>query len=158
MPNTPSRRAHRRLRAVLSLVLVAVAIGALVDSPRAGVAVSGGRTLPRGLFYSTLTWDPSGDRLLLFGGADGTVDSNELWVYAPNSDAWTRVIPAGTPPPGRQTHMAAWDGKRQRLLVFGGSEGSQTFADLLSYDPAANRWTRLEPQGERPSARALAGC
>jgi N-acetylneuraminic acid mutarotase len=86
----------------------------------------------------------------MFGGyRDGPLD--DLWAYRPGQNAWARLEPQGVRPPARDRHSAVWDDATGRMLVFGGT-GLDPLADLWSYDPAAtNRWTEVQPAGERPT-------
>jgi N-acetylneuraminic acid mutarotase len=62
-----------------------------------------------------------GDRVLLFGGYDGTYD-DETWVYDLSANTWTNLAPALAPSPRFQHAMASLDGGR--VLGFGGWDGN----------------------------------
>src|SRR5439155_9329930 len=73
---------------------------------------------------------------------------NDAWdLTLGASPTWTQLAPAGTAPPPRELAGAVYDGTRQRMIVFGGSDMADTWA--LSLDgPAA--WSELAPAGGPP--------
>jgi N-acetylneuraminic acid mutarotase len=109
-----------------------------------------GASVPR-LSAHSLVWDAAGDQLLIFGGY-GADRSDGLWAYHPADNRIERVDTVGPAPAGRGYHSAVWTG--DQMLLFGGVGGRfDFFDDLWSYDPRANSWTRLRPEGLRPTAR-----
>jgi hypothetical protein len=72
-----------------------------------------------------MAYDARVGRVVLFGGRDGTgpgarlLDDTWLW----DGSAWMRDAPA-LDPPGRAYHAMAFDGSRQRMVLFGGQTGS----------------------------------
>jgi N-acetylneuraminic acid mutarotase len=75
--------------------------------------------------------------------------ANDLWRFDPSTSSWTRLSPAGTPPPGISGQTAvAIDGK---MYVFGGFDQSFGYNGLWAYDPSAGpqgTWTHLSPTGD----------
>jgi hypothetical protein len=74
-------------------------------------------------FRGNLLYDPPRDRFLyLFCSPfPGGGYSNEVWeLRLSPAPAWRRLSPAGDPPAARAGAMCAYDGVRDRLLVFGG--------------------------------------
>jgi len=71
--------------------------------------------------------------------------------------AWKRISYVGTGPPRRVGHSAVWDTQNDRMLVFGGQgyigPALGYLSELWSYDPRANRWTQLNPDGAALAAR-----
>jgi N-acetylneuraminic acid mutarotase len=109
-----------------------------------------GGPVPR-LSAHSLVWDEAGDQLLIFGGY-GADRSDGLWAYHPAENRIERLETNGPAPAGRGYHSAVWTG--DAMLLFGGVGGRfDFFDDLWSYDPRANTWTRLRPEGLRPTAR-----
>lgn len=39
------------------------------------------------------------------------------------------------------------------MIVFGGTSTNTDFEDTWAYDPAANLWTEMKPEGSRPAGR-----
>lgn len=68
----------------------------------------------------------------------------------PRPVAWTQLEADG--PAAREDHTwtAATDGT---AYLFGGRDGRTVFDDLWAYDPAANAWEQLAPEGRTPAAR-----
>jgi hypothetical protein len=114
---------------------------------------SGGGPGPR--YAHTATWDPLAHRMLLFAGWDGTQPYNDVWALevSPPSGAWSLIAAGATPPTPRDDHAAAYDVRRNRLLVFGGYEPvplGETWALSLSGSPL---WTPVSLPPALPSPR-----
>src|SRR5438034_9927579 len=109
--------------------------------------------LPTGLIYHSAIYDPVRDRMIVFGGFAVTARS-EVWALElSGSPAWHQLSPSGTPPPARQQHTAIYDPLRDRMIVFGGTNGSP-LGDVWALDLAdSTSWTQLTPAGAAPSAR-----
>ncbi len=112
----------------------------------------GSRTGARGIY------DPVGDRLIVFGGYSDATDSlmNDVWSLSlAGTPAWTRLLPAGTPPSRRTEAAVVYDPAHRRMIVFGGSD-SQDAYDYATGDVwalslgDAPAWTRLQPAGDPP--------
>jgi hypothetical protein len=118
------------------------------------VTTTGG---PSGRGAASAVYDPDGHRMLLFGGNDNSY-RNDVWALNLPSLTWTQLAPTGTAPAGRWKHVAAYDTRRHRLLVFGGRVASADSADIweldLSTSPPA--WHRLQPTGWAPQMRSEA--
>jgi N-acetylneuraminic acid mutarotase len=113
---------------------------------------------PGGRYYSPIAFAPSVGTFLLLGG-DG---SSETWAYDPESNTWADLMPA-TMPPFRHIYAMAYAASAGKIILFGGGvfpdSGTgdvKLLNDTWSYDPAANTWTKLNPSGAVPSARAFA--
>jgi hypothetical protein len=144
------------------VVLVAVALAFPLASVSAQPVPPGPETwalLDPGLgprHGHTVTYDPIGDRLILFGGdldAMGVVHLNDLWELSLGTDlVWRPLVAQGTPPPPRADHTAIYDAANQRIVIFGGS-GFQLHEDtdvwMLSLG-ATPAWTHLTPPGTLP--------
>jgi N-acetylneuraminic acid mutarotase len=106
-----------------------------------------------------MTYDPVSRRIILFGGTDATGDRDDLWAYDPGTDVWTELKPSGPLPAARAGHSMVYEPTMKRMLVFGGlsSKTNSGLNDLWAYDPAVNTWTRINPPGDTPAARTMAG-
>jgi len=90
----------------------------------------------------------TGSRLLVWGGrlattAPGSVRTlGDGALYDPAADRWTAISADGAPAP-RTGATVVWTGRK--LVVVGGAQdlGGPALAGGGIYDPAANRWTRL---------------
>ncbi len=90
-------------------------------------------TYPSQRYGVEAVYDTSTKQMTLFGGTTATGQVSELWTL-PSADAisgnpiWTKLTPAGTPPPPRGGFVAdpavAFDPVSGRLIVFGGSTPS----------------------------------
>ncbi len=133
--------------------------------PLAWAQVSPSGAPPAARAYMSATLDSLNDRLLIFGGAQ-TVDNegppsgmlSDVWsLNLSGSPAWTALAPTGAAPSARAAAQMTWDGESQRLVVFGGFDGSAMLNDLhqmsLSGSPA---WSTLSATGTPPEGRAVA--
>jgi N-acetylneuraminic acid mutarotase len=69
---------------------------------------------------------------------------------------WTNLDPSGNLPAPRDSRSMDYDSTAAKVLLFGGWGGdSSYFADTWLYDPVANIWTELSPQGDVPAGRAF---
>lgn len=113
---------------------------------------------------ASLVYDPVRDRGLFFGGGypisiPGRPDRflNDVWsLEASDSSAvWRLLDTVGEPPPARNYHAAAYDSRRDRMIVFGGLTASGAVDDTwelaLGGPPT---WRRLAPLGGPPLARS----
>ena len=95
--------------------------------------------------YGTATPAPDGGIVLL--GGQGTREPLAVWHF--NGSAWRMLATVGSGPSGRQWHHAAFDSRRNRYFVLGGSTrtatGMTVLADLWQLDSAMN-WSLL-PSG-----------
>lgn len=72
---------------------------------------------------------PDRRRLLMFGGWNGSADNAFTWALGLDGDAaWARLDPSGAKPRPRDSHVAAFDSARRRMVIFGGWENE---AELL---------------------------
>jgi N-acetylneuraminic acid mutarotase len=102
-------------------------------------------------------WDSINENMLVFGGYDDSVHSDDLWQYNRATETWTQLSPVGGPPTARQGGAAVWEELGSRMLVFGGWTGSASLNDLWEYSPTSNQWTQLTPTGTPPAARWAMG-
>jgi hypothetical protein len=173
------------IAARLAGLVIVLGLSQLVQAQQANMwtplGPAGG--LPGGRFVHSAAYDPTTNRMIIFGGEyqdrNGTY-YNDVWVLA-NADglggapAWTQLAPSGIPPAPRFGSGAVYDPGSNRLIVFGGNivdyPGiTPTCASLLNAGTAndvwiltnANgsggtpAWTQLIPAGAPPSPRRSA--
>jgi hypothetical protein len=113
-----------------------------------------------------MAYDAASNRLMVFGGcAGGCLPTlNDVWVLTNANGAggpaqWMQLFPAGAAPAGRAHPGVVYDAATNRLIVFGGQNGSgfggATFADVWVLTNAngvggASAWQPLSPAGGPP--------
>ena len=140
---------NRGMNDVMSLSLT----GALAWSPVGGP--NGGR------FGPMVVFDTERDRMVLFGGYDGTFAYNDVWALNIGATSvWTSISTSGMPPSGRSaegSRSAFYDAVNDRMIVFGGNSGSSSdpvlLNDLWALSFGDNSWSQLAPTGGPPVAR-----
>ncbi|HEY6274645.1 MAG TPA: kelch repeat-containing protein [Terriglobales bacterium] len=80
--------------------------------------------------FSSAVYDPANDRMIVFGGSNGT-PYGDLWVLThaggvSGNPAWVQLTPGGTTPSARSGQSAVYDATNNRMIVYGGSSASQT--------------------------------
>ncbi|HZI62642.1 MAG TPA: Ig-like domain repeat protein, partial [Pyrinomonadaceae bacterium] len=136
----------------------------LGGTPSWTLVASGG---PPGRHAQTAAYDPVGNKLIVFAGcAGGCLPTlNDVWVLS-NANGqggpavWTQLTPSGAPPATRNHAAGAYDPASNRLIIFGGQNGSgvvagQTFADVWVLSNANGSggtpaWTQLATSGVFP--------
>lgn len=102
-------------------------------------------TPPLERYIHTAVYDPTRDRMLVFGGFDVAGYANDTWALSlAGSTAWTELQPGDPLPNGRQGHAAVYDSTGDRMVVFGGFGSYGFYNDawgLSLADPVA--WTPL---------------
>jgi hypothetical protein len=96
--------------------------------------------------FGSVVW--TGTAALVWGGQDGATagpyHGTGLTITPGAASCTSSAIPAAAgAPSARSGHTAVWTGSR--MIVFGGRNGSQTYADGASYDPQLGQWSALEP-------------
>lgn len=91
-------------------------------------------------------------KMYIFGGWGAAPYENDLYVYDPAGNTVATLAPIGVLPSSRrQCSLIAYNNK---MYVFGGDTGTSSCAnDLWVYDPAANTWSELFPDGLSPKNR-----
>jgi hypothetical protein len=112
---------------------------------------------PAGREDSTAVYDSASNRMVIYGGDEGTPPAdNSVWVLTNangtgGTPAWIQLSPAGTAPPVRDSHSAIYDAANNIMTIFGGSSeaglGLLNDAWILA---GANglgspAWTQLNP-------------
>jgi alpha-tubulin suppressor-like RCC1 family protein len=101
-----------------------------------------------------MIWNPTAQKVIMFGGNYGSVRNNDLWWYDPVANTWTEKIAqdAVGSPSARNYYSMIWNGTT--VIIFGGSTASGYKNDLWWYNPGLNTWTQVTPTGSTPSARS----
>ena len=110
---------------------------------------------PARSYYAT-AYDARADRLILYGGENVNHGDYfaDTWAYSFGTNRWTQMRPKESPP-ARDYSVMAYDSVRDRILLFGGADSTETpFDDLWAYDLDRDTWSQLKPTGPKPTARA----
>ena len=94
-----------------------------------------------------VAYDSARDRVVLFGGYNGSVRLGDTWEWAGSTQSWTQLTPATAPSP-RSSHAMAYDSSREKSVLFGGSEAGITgtiYGDTWEWDGSI--WTQVSTTG-----------
>jgi cysteine-rich repeat protein len=98
---------------------------------------------------TAIATDSSSRTPLLFGGAQyGIPGGSTTWAFA--EQRWHR-LPTRKGPSGRRSHATAFDHRRQRLVLFGGTNTDARFSDTWEFDGTA--WHVRDPAHTPPPRR-----
>jgi hypothetical protein len=86
---------------------------------------------------ATAVWDSVGNVMLVWGGF-GSAPLNTGAMFDPKTNTW-QPLPTDGAPIARFGHTAVWTGSE--MIVWGGTDGMNRFADGASYDPRAKMWS-----------------
>ena len=98
---------------------------------------------PRGSEDASLTFDPLGSRVILYGGKDdANLSMTETWAFDSAERTWKRITTPGKTPPGSEDHTTIYDPAAHRLILYGGEQGPTT-NKLWSLDLKTSTWKEL---------------
>lgn len=97
---------------------------------------------PSPRFGHAMAYDPGTDRIVLFGGDDGTAWVDDIWAYDADSDSWA-LVGGDDEIWGRAGHVMAYAPEAGGILVWGGYERDDEAIWVL--DPASTGWERVAP-------------
>jgi hypothetical protein len=98
---------------------------------------------------AAVAYNPDDQVTVLFGGKDQTTFYNDTWLY--DGRTWAK-IDAFTPPSPRNGAKMAYDGNRQRMVLFGGYYGPDNVFFDETWEYEDGRWTQRFPT-HHPEAR-----
>jgi hypothetical protein len=113
---------------------------------------------PSGRYFTSLVYDAANHRVTVFGGQTALGRVNEVWVYDLWTNEWTQLSPSGTPPTVRYGSAGIYDGANDRMIVFGGFDGSvrndvwaiENLSDAVTGARSAPRELALHPNYPNP--------
>jgi hypothetical protein len=113
---------------------------------------------PSGRREHTAIYDSTEDRIIVYGGFDGA-RRGDVWALSlGGSPAWTRLTSSTVSPAARMGHVAVYDAPRHRMVMFGGSVGSNATSRevwALELDHPAPPPTLAAPGAERAMLRLI---
>ncbi|NHJ15207.1 MAG: hypothetical protein EAX95_16110, partial [Candidatus Thorarchaeota archaeon] len=117
------------------------------DGLQLDVANSSSSTLPPAVMGASMVYDSESDRMILFGGISESILSNQTWSYDFNSNTWTNLTPAVSPPP-ISGHQLVYDSESDLIVLVGGMIMNNQMEQVAntetwSYDLNSNTWTNL---------------
>ena len=95
-----------------------------------------------------------GRKLVVFGGYNGTVHYNDIFVLdlGTTNGAWTNPFPSdcanASAPSCRRSTGAVYDPVDNRYIIIAGRDGTKFDADSFSFNLTSNTWTNLNPINE----------
>lgn len=92
--------------------------------------------------HTTCIWN---QKIIIVGGGDGAralADVHTLDVSDQNTPRWSRLFPEGTPPIACGYHTSNL--VKDKLVVYGGSDGHECFSDVYVLDLVTNRWSQID--------------
>lgn len=129
--------------------------GALLnDGAMFDPATNSWRALPQpgfafaGRIYHTAIW--TGTDMIIWGGTSNPADPVQTLGdgarFVPGTGVWSQT---NAVPLVRKLHSAVWGsvGGTDKMIVYGGSDGTAYADNVLTYDPVANAWENLGPAG-----------
>jgi hypothetical protein len=101
--------------------------------------------------YPQMAYDPTTDRVILFGGADDVEALRDTWAYDYDSDTWS-LIPTRVSPPARTYGWMVDDPTGERTILFGGTTypSEEPLGDTWAFDLKNDTWTELDTTGPSP--------
>ena len=118
-------------------------------TPGADVRSNQAPTLPSPRKGHTLTYEPSLNALILFGGTGSSGADNSLWLYNIESNQWSQPKCTGSAPPARTNHSAVAISKHHVLFWGGCSTDGVFFSDSIVLD--TRQWHFHKPQLLNPA-------
>jgi len=111
----------------------------------------GSSTLPPTRTNYGMAYDSLRDRLVLFGGLSSATGMplDDTWEWDISCGVWTQVAqgPGATPAP-REGGRLSYDEARQRIVLYGGTNGVATFPNTWEWD--GNSWLLRSPSNAPP--------
>lgn len=110
---------------------------------------------PPARFGHNAIWDPTQNRVVIFGGQAGGEFFNDVWEFDPAASQWTQVVAGASAPASRYGAAAAFDGAGHFIVTHGFTTEGR-FDDTWQLDLAGSAWTDMSPtEGDRPVERCL---
>lgn len=127
---------------MLKLILSILIFTSVLHSQWQRLATTG--NVPH-LKNASAIYDPSGNRMIVFGGRNSTGISDEMWSLNLNDLNWSQIIPGGGPnPTARYTQNAYYDPTNNTMIIWSGQGNSGAlYNDVWVFNLATNQWSRI---------------
>jgi hypothetical protein len=109
-----------------------------------------------GCIFEPMVYDPKADRTIYYSGIKGSypnyTGNNETWAYDANTNTWTNLLSANTPPAIADSKMA-YDAESDKVIMFGGIGNgniNQAINETWVFDFQTNAWTQMKPATSPP--------
>ncbi|KAI8380599.1 hypothetical protein EDC96DRAFT_491528 [Choanephora cucurbitarum] len=92
--------------------------------------------------HTTCIWN---QKIIIVGGGDGAralADVHTLDLTDPQVPKWSKLQTEGMPPIARGYHTSNL--VKDKLIVYGGSDGHECFSDVYILDLVNNRWSQID--------------
>lgn len=96
------------------------------------------------------------NKLVLFGGFDGSRWLNDMFVFDFNTKAWIEIHAKGVLPSVRS--CPAWAKDDTHVYIQGGYDGVERKDDFFACDLTTYTWTHMPSLGNTPSPRYFHSC
>ncbi len=113
---------------------------------------------PSGRYSHSMVYAANSGKIILFGGDGqwgGYLPLNDTWIYDQTMNNWTNMNPVSRPN-ARFGHSMVYDAVSDKVILYGGYNGSSHFNDTWVYDLTTNNWTKMNPVS-KPNARYYHG-
>ncbi len=104
--------------------------------------------IPIALCYHSAIYNPVNDRMLIFGGSDGSIGVNTLYEFNFSTNQWSLLSTTGDVPSPRFFHSAAYNTETHSMIIYAGKYNpcNETYMlDLNTYV-----WELLTVTGDLP--------
>jgi hypothetical protein len=109
--------------------------------------------MPAGRTNAGAVYDPTGHRMIVFGGRTATGDVNDVWSFDLATELWSDITPSSGPAPAvRRTPNVIMDSAGSRILMWSG-QGSGFFNDVWWFDLSTTSWSEFSPPNPIPNVR-----
>jgi len=104
------------------------------------------------LTYPGMVYRSASDQMIIFGGGEIIAPfdcevTRQTWSYDFNTNTWTRLAPAATPP-SMGKHAMAYCDCADRIVIFSGEVdrlySNHIVGETWIYDPGTNKWEKKE--------------
>jgi hypothetical protein len=97
-----------------------------------------------------IAYDSTRDKVLIFGGYDGTNRFNDTWIYNFTDGKWYNATKPGSPSIREMKPAMAYDSYNDKIVLFGGFDGSSRLGDTWLFNMSDEKWYSVTPPSSPP--------